>query len=35
MLRGKQEEVQEYILEILNKNPDILTQTKEMPKIKV
>lgn len=35
MLRGKQEEVQEYILEILNKNPDILTQTKQVPKIKL
>ena len=34
-MRGKQEEVQEYILEILNKNPDILMQTKELPGLKV
>jgi len=33
-LRGKQEEVQEYVLEILNKNPDILMQTKELPNFK-
>eukprot|EP00088_Acartia_fossae_P030010 TRINITY_DN3094_c0_g1_i6.p1 TRINITY_DN3094_c0_g1~~TRINITY_DN3094_c0_g1_i6.p1 ORF type:complete len:307 (-),score=37.79 TRINITY_DN3094_c0_g1_i6:230-1042(-) len=32
VLRGKQEEVQEYILDILRKNPNILSETKEKPK---